>query len=296
MIESATWTHVDGRIVNFNTDDIPFNSFTTEVDVRFSEKNRSQKHGIYPSHTYLGRRLFHAEGDIFADTSASYMQKRLNMVGALTPRPQLGYYNVGTLAVQFSGVDEEITSDCTIDGYPELPFEGLSPSRGRYQVNWKAFDPKMYGPYQSVNVEYNPNWQNIGGRWYDKTYDKIYSDDIQTQGDVLVVNSGNIETFPLLVFFGPATDPQAVMIRSDGQIFRFTLDGVVLASVNEWVVVDMEERTVTRNNGTNLYQFSLGSDWWSLEPPPITNIVTFQATYLATPAHMAIQWRNAYMV
>lgn len=296
MIVSARWTSADGTVVDFNTNDIPFSAFTTECDVRFTEKSRSQRPGIHPGDTLLGKRLFHAEGDILADSSASYWEKRLKMVGALMPRPQLGYKYIGTLDLELSGVTEVLSSNCTIDGYPELPLDGASPARGRYQVNWKSFDPKLYGPYQSVDVAYNPGSQNIGGRDYNKVYPKIYSGEVIRQGDVIVTNSGNIETFPLLAFYGPCTDPEAIITRSDGRVYRFILTGVELADVTESAIIDMQARTVTRNNGTNLYEYAVGSDWWSLEPFPMTNTVKYRAGTIDVPSHMSVQWRNAYMI
>jgi len=294
MIESARFTNVNGMYVDFNTDVIPFSSFTTEVDVRFTEKPKSQQHGIYAGNTFLGRRLFHCEGDIFASNSAEYIQRRMDMVAALIPRPQFGQQIVGVLEILFSGMNETLRVECTIDGYPEIPLDGASPARSRYQVNFKAYDPRLYGALQSMDIPFDPNWQNIGGRTYNKVYNKTYSLSSGTSGDTIIINSGNIETYPLVTIYGPATEPEALMIRSDGVVFRFRLTGLVLASVAESVFIDMRQHTVIRNDGTNAYQYAVGSDWWSLEPE-FSNVVKFSASVLAQPAHMSIQWRNAYM-
>jgi hypothetical protein len=294
MIESARFTNVNGMYVDFNTNIIPFNNFTTEVDTRFTEKNRSQEHGIYPGDTYFGKRLFHATGDIFADNSAQYIQRRFAMVGALMPRPQFGRKIAGTLDLLFTGMAEHLTSDCTIEGYPEIPFDGVSPARSSYQVNWKAFDPRLYGAWQVADIAYDPNWLNIGGRAYNKTYNKTYST-TGSQGDQYVVNSGNFDTYPILTIFGPVTGPIASLFRSDGMTYHFALPGLTLTSSSESVVVDLGYKTVTRNDGTNLYNYATG-DWWMLEPTPMTNLVRFAADSIAIPAHMTVQWRNAYML
>lgn len=296
MIESARFTNVNGMYVDFNTNDIPFNRFTTEVDVRNIDKEKAQNHGTYPGETYLGKRLFHAEGDLFADSSAQYIQRRMAMVGALLPRPQYGMKKAGVLDLLFTGMSEHLTSDCTLESYPELPFDGASPSRTGYQVHWKAYDPRLYGAYQSVDIAYNANWQNAGGRSYNKTYDKTYSAATGVQGDRVITNSGNIDTYPIIIFYGPATNPQATLSRSDGQVFYFTLQGLTLVDINDWAVADFGRKTVTRYNGANLYDYSVGSDWWGIEPSPMVNTVRYSGSPISTPSHMAVQWRNAYML
>lgn len=295
MIESARFTNINGMYVDFNTDDIPFNRFRTEVDLRFTDKDKSQEHGIHPGETYLGKRLFHCEGDLFADSSAQYIERRLAMVGALMPRPQFGRKVVGTLDLLFTGMSEHLTCECTLDGYPELPLDGASPARSGYQVNFKSYDPRLYGAWQTLDIAYSAGWQNLGGRGYDKTYNKTYSAALGTQGDAIISNSGNYDTYPIITFYGPVTDPTATLSTSTGEIFIFKLNGLVLANVSDWVTIDFKKHTVTRYNGANLYNYAEGSDWWLLEPSPIVNTVRYSATILAVPSHMSIQWRNAFM-
>lgn len=296
MIESCRWTNVNGMVVDFNTDDIPFTSFTTECDLRFSEKSRSQRHGIYPADTYLGKRIFHVEGDLFGDTSATYWQRRLNMVGALMPKPQYNRKIVGTLELELTGINEKLTCECTVEGYPELPLNASSPARSKFMVSWKSFDPRLYGPVQSTDIPYSPQWENIGGRAYDKTFDKTYATTAIGPGQVYVTNSGNTEMFPIIVFYGPVTTPRAVMARDDGAVYVFELTGVTLGDVTDYVIVDMEAHTVTRGNGQNMYNFARGSDWFSLEPAPVTNTITYFASSIAVPSHMSVQWKNGYMI
>lgn len=300
MITSGRFTNVNGQYVDFNNDDnrIPFRTFTTEVDWRFNEKSRSQRHGIYPGESYLGKRVLRVEGDLFGDNSADYIQRRLSLVGALTPRPQYGRRIVGTLDLLFDGMSEHLTCECTLDGHPELPVDagsGRGPSFTSYMIAFKSFDPRLYGNWQSVNMAYNPVAQNIGGRGYNKTFNKIYTTPPNPGvTDILVVNSGNIETFPLATIYGPCTSPQISLQRSDGLLQFFRLIGLNLPSVADFVVVDFQKHTVVTNSGANAFNFAAGSDWWSIEPFPFTNIVRYSADLAAVPSHATIQWRNAY--
>jgi len=297
MIESARFTNVNGLYCDFNTNVIPFKVFNTEVDWRFTERSKSQEDGIYPAESNLGKRLFHCEGDLLANTSAEYWQRRLTMIGALMPHAKMGRKSVGKLEIAFTGINELLTCDaCTLDGYPELPIEALSPSAGRYQLSFKSFDPRLYGINQSSTVFYDPNWQNIGGRTYNKTFNKTYSTSGSQQGESIISNSGNYDTYPILTFAGPVSNPGAVLSTSSGNVYVFQLNGVGLADINDTVTIDFKKHTVTRGNGQNLYNFAAGSDWWLLEPAPVINTVRFIGTPVAIPAYMMIQWRNAYMI
>src|SRR4051812_14515360 len=108
MIESARFTNVLGNYIDFNDLNVPFNEFNTEVDMRFTEKNKSQEHGIYPGAEWLGKRLFHCNGDLLQNTSAEYWQLRRKFIQAITPRPHLGYKQVGTLSIRFTGYNEDL--------------------------------------------------------------------------------------------------------------------------------------------------------------------------------------------
>lgn len=296
MIESARFTNVGGQYVDFNDQWIPFNEFTTEVDVRMSEREKALQHGLYPSATYLGKRLFHCNGDILELSSERYWERRLALVGACTPRPHLGYDQVGTLALLFTGWAEEVTCDCTIDGWPEIPLTGRAPSNSPYQVNFKAFDPRLYGIEQTVDVGYSI-LENSGGRTYDKTYDKDYLD--SADYGVQLVNIGNQETHPVVVFNGPAVSPRLVLSRGDGATLSMALTGLTLAAPGNTATVDFLRRTVVSEAGANLYNYAKGSDWWAIEPSDfMTSYVTLLAASGATVGVTAatVTYRNAYSI
>lgn len=296
MIESARFVNVNGSIVQFNDANIPFQEFMTTVDFRMTERERSQQHGLYPSNTYMGKRLFNTSGDVLANDSADYWKKRLAMIGALMPRPQLDR-KAGTLYIQFTGVPEEISAECTLDGYPELPLAALSPSASKYQVNFKAFDPRMYGPSVSVDLLYGVS-ENVGGKTYNKTYNRSYPV-AATNPSTAQISQGlyaNIETFPKVTFYGPVTNPRITFQRSDGLSFFMTLQGLTLASIADTAVVDFLTRTAMRGTGENLYNYTIGSDWYAIEPLPTLTTVRYSGTTGASPSHAVVSWRNAYMI
>lgn len=296
MIESARFVNVNGSVVNFNDNNIPFSEFSTTVDMRMSEREKSQQHGLYPSNTYMGKRLFNTNGDLLALDSADYWVRRLAMVGALMPRPHLDR-KAGDLFIQFTGVPEELSSECTLDGYPELPLAALSPSASKWQVNFKSFDPRLYGVYRNVDLLYGVS-DNLGGRTFNKTYPYSYAT-AATSPSTAIISQGayaNMETFPRVTFYGPVTNPRITFQRSDGQVFFMTLTGLTLTDISDTAVVDFLTRTAIRGNGANLYNYTVGSDWYALEPLPLTTTVQYSGSAGSSPSHAVVAWRNAYMI
>lgn len=298
MIELLKIDNVSGDSFTFNdvNNIAPTTEFTTEVDDRFTERNKSQQHGIYPANHYWGKRLFHITGDLLAPDAPTYITRRLAMVKAVMPKPQLGYKRLGTLSILLSGMAETLTSEVTLDGYPELPMQALSPGRTSYQVNLKSFDPRLYGSNQAANLQYGVS-DNLGGKTYNKTYNYTYGASSGLgPSSQYANNGGNIETYPTITFYGPITNPRITMLRSDGKSYFFTLTGLTLADVSDYAVADLGARTVVRGTGANLYNYAVGSDWFSLEPLPLTQQLLLSGSAGSSPAYAAVSWRNAYMI
>lgn len=294
MIETARFVNTDGTVLTFNDDDRPLKSFTTEVSMRMTEREKSQQHGIYPSNTYMGKRMFHCEGDLFAPDSGTYIQRRLDMIQALMPRPHAGFAHAGTLEMLFTGMSETLIADCTIDGYPELPMLGGHASRSEYLINFKSFDPRMYGLLEnSVNVGFLQG-ENFGGLDFNFTFNFDFAGGTESVNDVLVVNSGNIETYPVVTFFGQCVDP-VLTNTAAGQTHVFRMPGLTIPA-GMWATADFLRRTVVMSDGTNLYNYAIASDWWSLEPAPYNNVVRFSVGSAVAPSHADVKWRNAYMI
>ena len=290
------FTNVDGYTLSLNNDmDYPFNEWTTEVDTRSPERNRSQQHGMWPAYTFLGKRLFHGRGAILADTSAEYWQKRLNFIHVFMPRPHLGFKVSGTLAVQYTGISEVLTCECALDGWPEIPLAALSPTVSEFQINLKAPDPKLYGAERNAYAAAPPVTDY--GRTYDKVYNKVYPvANIQPQ-NLLITNLGNIETFPRVIIEGHVVNPRLVLTRYDGEQLTVALDGLTITDT-EFVELDFLKRTAIMNNDTDVYSYATYSDWWALEPRvnSIDNIVTYGGTDIQEGSKATIYWRNAYMI
>lgn len=290
MIDSVLFTNVNGESVILNDDHTPVTHFTTSVESRTTERNKAQQHGMWPANTFLGKRILHFEGDLFGDGSSDYVVRRRLMKRVFTPRPQWSPLKAGTLYMQMTGQPELWRCDCTIDGDPEIPLDALSPERSTYLINLKAFDPRMYGPLRTANV-FTPT--SGSGRAYSKTFPYTYVGTGSAQ-DILVTNDGDIETYPIVTMYGPATTPQITLFRSDGRVFTVRVD-IVLTTAADSVIVNLRDRTAFTNTGQNVYNFTKGSSWWALEPGS-GNTVRYTATSYDPASYAKFQWSNAYML
>ena len=289
MIEHAIFEHESGFTFEFNTDQSPFNTFTTEIQLRGNGQDKARQHGTWPYFTYLGERVFRGEGDILRTESGEYIQTRLDMLKALCPTPHLGNRVVGRLILELTG-QEQMEAYCTLDSYPEMPMEGLGPAHGSYMVAFRAFDPRVY----SVD-EYTSSADltaSAGGRTYNKTYNRTYPGTAYSGGDLLLVNGGNAETLPTVDVYGPVTGP----------LFTATIDGVdrtvelggLTVPAGGIATISFADRTATLSDGTELDSYFTLREWWYLQPGNTT--VAYRAVESAAPSKAVFRWKNAYLI
>jgi hypothetical protein len=297
MINYAKFTNVNGFGLEFNKEDLargatlPFRSFNTHVDFATEDKQKPLEHGMFPAHTYMGMRYFEVEGDILEDTTGGYMLSRMDILQAITPRPHLGRKKIGDLELGFDGIAERVLSECAVDGY-ELPRDSSMGAYGPFMITWKAFDPRVYGASESYAESSGPT--QLVGRSYPKTYPKSYVVPGGPSGDMVLTNSGNIETYIEARIYGPVTGPELWLYRPDGTVPKVALPGLILSTSSDYLDLNFRTRTAFVNESQNVYNYSLGSTWWSLDPGDST--IRFFAFSAVAPAKATVKWRNAYMI
>lgn len=279
-----------GESLEINNDIYPADNITTEVDVRYNERVRPTTHGIWIGNTFYGKRVWHIEGNILAQDSIDYNDRRRNLLRMLTPKSHLQPRQpMGYMKVWFTGFPDALTCDYTIEGYPEIPLEALSPARSRYQINLKCFDPRLYG--KDHNQEAYP--PTLASRTYNKTYNKSYTSPPGTGLDVAVRNYGDIEVYPIVYFYGPARDPEVIRHDEDGTSHSFKFAGLTL-SATDVVRADFAKRTA-QNIVTfgNVYNYKQG-EWWTLEPGD--NQVRTNSLDADSTSKTVFTWRDGYMM
>jgi hypothetical protein len=154
MIELLNFKNVTGQTVQFNTTTLPLTDFNVDVEHRRTERQKQQRHGIWPSFTLLGRMLIHIEGDILYNTSTEYITARLDMLDKLYPfnyERNPTARKMGTLFLQYTG-QPVFETDVALDGYPEIPMQALYPGTTPYLITFVSFTPYMLKNGLPVNI------------------------------------------------------------------------------------------------------------------------------------------------
>jgi hypothetical protein len=296
MLKTARITSVTGDYVDVNDLNYPLHEMTTEVDIRFPEREKSQQHGIWNGNQYLGKRLWHWTGAILADTSGEYVQKRTKLIKVVMPHAHLHQKICGTLSLEWEGINDILTQDFILDTYPEIPIQGLGPAISEFIINLKCPDPRLYGQERTVETIAPPI--SVIGRNYDKTFDYTYPGGTTQPADILVDNAGNLETYPRFRIIGYVENPRLTLIRYDGSLQQVALEGLTVQTT-DFVDVDFKNRTAVLNNTLNVYSYTTAiSEWWALEPTVagVLNTVRYSGTNIQPGSKATIWWKPAYML
>ena len=113
----------------------------------------------------------------------------------------------------------------------------------------------------------------------------------------MIVNGGDIETFPKLTISGPGTNFSIARIHSDE---RESLDISQSIAAGESIVVDMsfgirsvEMFAAGATSGTNIYHTASGTFW----PLGVGgNTIEFDHDSAGAQSALSIRWNNRYLV
>lgn len=291
MIDSLVFLGNNGQSVVLNDDTYPLQMFDSTVETQTDERLRPAQHGLFNTYTFMGKRVVHMEGDIFAASSADFLVKRQRLIGPFIPTPEYGSRSVGYLQIKYTGLSETITCECYLDGLPQAPLEALSPSRGTFAVTLQAFDPTLYGTTPLSAQSGVPG--GGGGVSFPITFPVTFSGGSSGNGDVNVTNVGNASVFPTIVITGPCVDP-SLTLHTPNQDYTLSFSGIVI-DANQTLTIDMKNRTVLSNTLGSAYSYVVpGSSWWAI--PPGTWTVSFRAFNASSGCKATINYTNAYML
>lgn len=290
MITGAEFEKVDGYTITLADEEIPFETFLVTREIRVTETERSQEHGLWPAPTFLGKMTIQVTGDILGDSSDDYNLHRLALGRAFYPSEVSKDRYIGTLKVTYPGIAERLTAKVSLESWPELPLEALSPQAGKYNIQLKSFDPRWYGETikEAVSI---PAGATFAGRTYPKTYPKSYGVTSFPAGSPILTNSGNAEASPVITLVGPGADI-SMIIEINSVQYVMTLDRTLFSG--DTVVIDFASRTAVFNGTQNIYGEVSGS-YWKL--PPGDSIFTYVSSPGNTDANSraTVSWQNAYV-
>jgi hypothetical protein len=227
MIVAAKATNIQsGFELALSDDNLPFLHFVTRAEIRSETNHRTREHGAYPSNTLVGTRTYDVEGDLFGLDSEDFVTRWLDLNKLLMPSYPIVRGPLHTLDIEWAGMTERLLADVTLQSY-EMPLDALSPSRARWQILWKAFDPRMYGSTLKTST---------------------------TGGTVSVTNAGNVDSPPKITL-NSGTNPAVVL---DGD---YSLEYV--GTIGTAVILDFEKKTAKTASGVDHYDKIRGT-WWKI--------------------------------
>lgn len=130
------------------------------------------------------------------------------------------------------------------------------------------------------------------GRTYPLTFPRIYPPS-PVQGAVSVFNAGDVDAYPIVRIYGPATDP---VLDNVTQGRSLTFAGITLAA-DEYLEIDTRRHTIRLNGDVAESRYNTlafpATRWWSLSPG--SNSLRFHpATLVAGVTVAQIIWRDAF--
>lgn len=140
----------------------------------------------------------------------------------------------------------------------------------------------LSGPYESDSVGLvDPGL--LSGRTYDKTYDYTYGTSVNPGGEMVVVNRGNLDAYPIFTITGKAYVPIITNVTT-GQSFRVSKN----LEVGDTVVINSRTGSVTPST------VALVGRPFTLTPGPNTiRWRTFTDTF-DPDARLRLDWRSTY--
>jgi hypothetical protein len=281
---SQVWTLVgpDGTTVIFN--DGSSGLWLEDVTgwdsptIRTNVEDLPESDGAVASDAWLGQRPWTMKGKVAASSAAGRnaavvsMQQALRALrGDLVAKSQ----PCGLPAMQASAriADFKLSGGYVKDFIISL----ISP------------DPRAYS--QALNTQQATGIASIPGAAFNWAFDVNFGGGSGATVNINASNAGNIEAPAVFRVWGPITGIQVKNGTSGDSIY---VDNVTLIA-GEYIDIDTGARTVTKNDGTNLYnrvRFP-GSVWWRMKPG--SNSIQLWATSGTTSqTELDAIWRDAW--
>lgn len=290
MLDVLTVAGVSGVTVQLGgLADYPITYYDDPCDYRFEESAKVRQHGIWPDYTWMGKRAPEVHFDVLAPDPFTYNERRLALMSALVPMPELGYTYVCILNCIFTGY-ESMFLNADVDSISIPRDGGEGPAIGHCQAIFRSAYP-FYQSSNTYSVDLGAPSSGTSGRTYPKTYPFSYGSGATSGGSATAHPGGNVTTYPQFTITGPAVNP--VVARNDGGTLTSFILNYSLAA-GEVVVIDMAKRTVVTNLGidiTNLRDPS--SIWFGLYANQDNNLL-YRPYQSDTGTDCTCTWLNNY--
>jgi len=247
-------------------------------EIRAELQDREADHGAWASPVYLGSRPITLGGTVEAPDQASLD----------TALDQL--YTAAALTDTTLTVWESTPKQATVRRSGKLLAQHVTDRTATWSVMVTAADPRRYGATLQSGTTALPS--TTGGLTFPITFPITFSA-TTVSGQINAVNSGTLDTRPVLTITGPVVAPTVSALYPDGSV-RQLIYSQDLAT-GDVLVIDTDAHTVVLNGVTSRRRFMTVSGGWPTLPAGGSANYQFQSgTYTAT-ATLTATWRSAWM-
>ena len=248
-------------------------------EVRSEYTDREADHGSWASPVYLGSRPITLAGNITAPDRPSLESalEQLRSAAALTDTTLVVY---------------ELTSpkQTLVRRSGKPLFAYVTDRIATYSVLVTAADPRRYSTTLQTGTTGLPS--TTGGLTFPITFPVTFSA-TTVSGQIGAVNSGSIETRPVLTIAGPVVAPTVSALYPDGTV-RQLIYSLDLQS-GDVLTIDTDAHTVILNGVVSRRRFMSVPSGWPTIPAGANVTYQFQSsTYNASPT-LTATWRSAWM-
>ena len=248
-------------------------------EVRSEYTDREADHGAWASPVYLGSRPITLAGTVTAPdrTTLEDALERLRAAAALSD----------TMLVVY-----ELTASkqATVRRSGKPLFAYVTDRIATYSVMVTAADPRRYSTTLQSGTTGLPT--TTGGLSLPVTFPITFSATNAT-GVINAVNTGTIETRPILAVSGPVTAPTVAATYPDGTVKQliYSLD----LQSGDVLTIDTDAHSVILNGNVSRRRFMTVSGGWPTIPASGSVNYQFQSSTYNSSAMLTATWRSAWM-
>lgn len=247
-------------------------------EVRAELQERESDHGSWFSPVYFGARPVTLTGTVEAPDRPS-LDSALELL-----------YAAAALSDTTLTVWESVPRQATVRRSGKVLAQYVTDRVATWSVMVTAADPRRYSTTLQSGTTGLPT--TTGGLTFPVTFPITFSA-TTVSGQINAVNSGSMDTRPVLTITGPVVAPVVSALYPDGTVkqLAYSLD---LAS-GDVLTIDTDAHTVMLNGSVSRRRFMTVASGWPTVPAGSSVIYQFQSSTYNALAMLTATWRSAWM-
>lgn len=249
--------------------------------IRQTKYSRPGEHGAIVSNVLYDGRLISITGMIFAETANQFQQRRRDFESAIS-LVRDSYSSPIPLTLKMTTIDSlALQIDCHVQ---EFVMKDQEMNGQEYLLQLYAPDPAFLS---QTEESFSITRGTGGGAIYPFIYPQIYGSSVG--GEVILTNSGSMETYPVIYLNGSLTSP----IIQNTTLGRYISLDLTLNSTDQ-IIIDMMNRTIIKNGSEPVISTKTSDSlfWW-LEKGD--NTIELFTSNNADTGNAQIKYRHAYV-